>query len=255
MFKIGHIWGVPIRIHWSFSILFVIISYLAYIRNLDWIQISTFLLLLVLLFASVLLHELGHALTARRMGIKATDIILSPIGGLARLESLYKYPEKEIKVALAGPVVNFLIALVLFVYLYYIAEPGISFDPYSAFEFISLTAIMYFILYINVLLFVLNLVPAFPMDGGRVLRALLSFKLGPLKATQIASFTGRIISIVFLVVAVILRNYALIIISLFVYVLAVAEYRSLKSNLENEEIKKAGPSFPPTNRPEEDLNT
>ncbi len=238
MFRLAKIWGVPIKVHWSFALLFVLIFYMATIRQMPHAQIMSFLFLVMVLFICVLLHELGHALAAKKLGIKATDIVLSPIGGLARLESMHNYPKKEIIIALAGPAVNFVIALVLFIYLYFIAAQSQHFDPYAALDFLSLTAVLYFLFFINTMLFLFNLIPAFPMDGGRVLRALLTLRMPVLKATFIASVTGRVLSMLFLIVAFYYRYYALIVISLFVYIMAVTEYHALKrkyASMANED--------------------
>lgn len=242
----------------------LLMIYMAVFKDLSFPKLLSFCLLLTLLFACVLLHELGHVLAARWLNIEARDIILSPVGGLARIEAMEDYPKKEILVALAGPMVNFVLAATLFIYLYFIASGDWNFEPYAALAYLSFPAILYFLLFINVLLFLFNLVPAFPMDGGRILRAALSLKFDPLKATYMASVIGRAFAIMFLLVAFVGRHYALAIISAFVYLMALSEYRILAAKVSRQEamdegrpmdIKKAGPSFPPTNRPEEDLNT
>lgn len=267
MIPLVKIWGIPVKLHWSFFLVIGLIVYVSIARDLNIQQSLSFSLLVLILFICVLLHEMGHALTARRLGIAATDIILSPIGGLARLQPMDSQPRKEIIVAFAGPLVNLVIAFCLFIYLYLTDQPGLDFDPYAGLDFISLPALLYYMLFINVLLFLFNLLPAFPMDGGRILRALLSFRYDSLKATYIASVVGRIFAIGFLIIAVWQRQYGLFVISLFVYLMAIAEYQALKkkyhflahsepeSLMGGEDKKKAGPSFPPTNRPEEDLNT
>jgi Zn-dependent protease len=210
---------------------------MAFNQNMALWQVLNFSSLVLILFICVLLHEMGHALMAKALDISASDIILSPIGGLARLESMEKYPRKEILIALAGPFVNFLVALVLFIYLYFIAYKSMDFNPYGALDHINTHALLYFIFFINLLLFLLNLVPAFPMDGGRVLRAVLSIRYGPLSATRIASVIGRIMAFIFVIVAVYTRYYALIAISIFVYFMALFEYRTLLMKQQYEEEK------------------
>ena len=228
MLRLGTVMGVPVKLHWSFALFIPLFLYLIFIRHVEMLQLLVFSSLLLILFASVLIHELGHAFTANVLNVRANDIVLSPIGGLARLESMERFPRKEIKIALAGPLANLIVSVCLFVYLYFIMKPGQDFDPFAAFSFLSLPAVLYFALFINLMLFALNLIPAFPMDGGRILRALLSLKYGPLKATRIASVSGRVFAVVFLVLALFYRNYALIIISLFIYIMATAEFQSLK---------------------------
>jgi len=225
--RLTRIGGVPVKVHWSFSLLFLLVIYLAYVKNLAMDQLLSFGVMILILFACVLLHELGHTLMAKRLGIRATDIVLSPIGGLARLESMHAYPKKEIAISLAGPFVNLILALLLFILLYVVLEPGIDFDPYNAVGSIAWPALLYYMLFINLMLFVLNLIPAFPMDGGRILRALLSLRMDVLKATHIAVITGRIFAVLFMILAIYFRYYALIIVSLFIYIMATAEYRNL----------------------------
>lgn len=263
-FKIAQVSGIPVKLHWSFILIVLLLIYMSVFKDLSFPKLFSFCLLFALLFACVLLHELGHVLAARWLNIEARDIILSPVGGLARIEAMEDFPKKEILVALAGPMVNFILALTLFLYLYFIAAGDWNFEPYSALAYLSFPAILYFLLFINVLLFLFNLLPAFPMDGGRVLRAVLSLKFDSLRATYMASIIGRAFAVMFFIIAFVGRHYALTVISAFIYLMALSEYRILAAKLSRQEdseerpvraIKKAGPSFPPTNRPEEDLNT
>ena len=99
----GSVYGIPVKLHWSFLLIILLLVYMGVFRGLDLPQLLSFSFLVVLLFVCVLLHEMGHVLMAKALNIKATDIILSPIGGLARLESMDAYPKKEMLVALAGP--------------------------------------------------------------------------------------------------------------------------------------------------------
>ena len=143
----------------------------------------------LLVFLCVLLHEFGHALAARRFGIRTADITLWPIGGVARLERLPEKPLQELVVALAGPAVNVVIALVLALA---IGLGGVWFrDPGADADALQLWNLPTSLLIANIVLVAFNLVPAFPMDGGRVLRALLATRLPYARATQIAAVTSH----------------------------------------------------------------
>ncbi len=228
MLKIGSLLGVPIKLHWSFFLIILLIVYVSLERDLNGLQIFSFILLVLILFLCVLLHELGHALGAKKVGIKANDIIISPIGGLARIESMAQYPKKELFIALCGPMVNFVLAIVLFIYLYFIQGQQMSFDPFATMDFISIPALLYYLLFINTLLFAFNLIPAFPMDGGRILRALLSMKYSSVKATFIASVIGKLLAVGFFILAFFTRYYVLIVMSIFIFTMASTEYAVLR---------------------------
>ncbi|MFO0958027.1 MAG: site-2 protease family protein [Isosphaeraceae bacterium] len=147
-------------------------------------------LLLSAAFACVLLHEFGHALMARQFGIPTRDITLYPIGGVARLERMPRKPGPELAIALAGPAVNVAIALGLAAAL--ILSGGQVFPREAPFGSFWIGLML-----INGGLAVFNLIPAFPMDGGRVLRAMLAGWLGRLRATEIAAYTGQVLAVAF----------------------------------------------------------
>ena len=168
-------------------------------------------------FACVVLHELGHALMAWRFGVRTKDITLLPIGGVARLERMPDDPRQELWVALAGPAVNVLIAAVL---VFVSAIIGIAFD-WRGFEWTG-SNLLTDLIDVNIWLVLFNVIPAFPMDGGRVLRALLAIRMDYVRATVIAARTGQALAFVFGLVGL-FGNPFLVFIALFVWLGAEQE--------------------------------
>jgi Zn-dependent protease len=192
--KIATIFGIEVRIHVTFLL------FLAWIA-LTYYQIAGFsgavqgVLFMLALFGCVLLHEFGHALAAREFGIKTPDITLLPIGGVARLSRIPDKPWQELVVAIAGPVVNVVIAAVLIFVIHGTTEI-LQVDQLEnpRIELLGRLA------YINVMLVLFNMIPAFPMDGGRVLRSLLAMVVPYALATQIAAWIGQGLAIVFAII-------------------------------------------------------
>jgi Zn-dependent protease/CBS domain-containing protein len=184
--KIGRLWGIDIYMHATFLLIIGWVAFSYWLELHNWNAVIGGVLFILALFACVVLHEYGHALTARRFGVKTRDITLYPIGGVARLERIPEKPIEELWVALAGPAVNIAISAVLFVYLFLINGLGQlqGFDIASG-NFIAR------LLEINVLLAGFNLLPAFPMDGGRILRAILALNMDHMRATQVAASIGQ----------------------------------------------------------------
>jgi Zn-dependent protease/predicted transcriptional regulator len=233
--RIGRFAGIDVYIHTTFLLL------VAFFGFTYWQQTRTLsgtlegIAFLLALFLSVVLHEYGHALTARRYGIKARDITLLPIGGVARLERMPDKPLQELWVALAGPTVNIVIAVALFIYL------GLSrtIIPLTG---MTLTSGPFFerLLGVNLSLVVFNLIPAFPMDGGRVLRALLALRLDYVRATQIAATIGQGLAFLFGIIGL-FGNPMLIFIALFVWIGAQQESSmvQMKSTLGGIPVRQA----------------
>jgi Zn-dependent protease/CBS domain-containing protein len=213
LFDVG---GTAVRIHLTFFLL------LAWIAAIHWTRGGAVaavdgVLFIVLLFVCVLLHEFGHVFAARRYGIRTSDVTLLPIGGLASLERMPEKPSQEIFVALAGPAVNLAIALALVVVL------GARFDLSQVAQLQEATTTLTGrVAAANIALCVFNLIPAFPMDGGRVLRALLAIPLGYTRATRVAAMIGQGLAFVFALLGL-LGNPLLILIAVFIFLAASGE--------------------------------
>jgi Zn-dependent protease len=180
--KLGRVAGIDVYLHPTFLLVLTLTPVL---------QGGAFTILLVLtLFGCVLLHEFGHALTARRFGIETEDITLYPIGGVARLRRMPRSPGAELAIALAGPAVNIAIAAALALLL------GVGFFD-GAEGGLPVGFFLWNLMWVNLLLAGFNLIPAFPMDGGRVFRAALSGWLGRVRATTIAAGLGRGLALLF----------------------------------------------------------
>jgi len=182
-------------------------------------------IILAAAFACILLHELGHALTARAFGIPTRDITLTPIGGVARLERMPHSPGAELLITLAGPMVNVGIAAALGLALWV----G-GFEPWSASGSSYVEGFAFELLVINIVLAVFNMIPAFPMDGGRVLRAVLSGPIGRRRATEIAVFVGRLVATALFVYSLWSWHLMLAILALFVYVAGNSELRAVQAD-------------------------
>ncbi|HEY7520626.1 MAG TPA: site-2 protease family protein [Methylomirabilota bacterium] len=215
--KLGRIAGIDVYMHGTFLILLTWVGVSHYLERHRWIDAAAGLVFIVALFVIVVLHELGHALTARRYGIRTRDITLLPIGGVARLERMPDDPRQELLVAFAGPAVNVGLAVLLFTLMpSAMTTPALASVPAFDSGFIGRLA------WVNVALAVFNLLPAFPMDGGRVLRALLALRMDYVRATGIAAEVGRGLALMLGLVGL-FANPFLIFIALFVWVGATSE--------------------------------
>ncbi len=233
-FPVGRLWGTEIRIHSTFFLLLLWIALGAYFQGGSSFAVENLAFILAL-FACVLAHEFGHILMARRFGISTPDVTLLPIGGMARLERIPEKPMQEIAVALAGPAVNVAIWLVLTIALG--AKTGMAGlenigDPSQG--FLSRLAA------VNIFLVLFNMIPAFPMDGGRVVRAAVALWLGRVRATQIAAIAGQALAFLFGFLGLASGNPILVLIAVFVFVAASSEnsdvaMRELARNMKARE--------------------
>jgi Zn-dependent protease/CBS domain-containing protein len=216
-FKLGRFLGIDVFVHFTFLILLGFIGIAHWVAGQSLAAALSGLLFFGILFACVLLHEYGHALMARRYGIATRDITLLPIGGVARLERMPDKPAQELWVALAGPAVNVVIAGLLAIWL---SATG-TWQPLDSLG-IAEGNLLERILAANVFLVLFNMLPAFPMDGGRVVRALLAMRLDYSRATQIAATLGKGMAVVF-AVSGLFGNPMLLLIALFVWIGASQE--------------------------------
>lgn len=221
-FKIGRFAGIDLYIHATFLLLIL------WVVALHWLQFHTLngvgsgLLSILAVFACVVLHEFGHALTARHYGIATKDITLLPIGGVSRFEKLPEKPSQELAVAIAGPIVNVLIAAAIYAYLFLT-------DGFKPVTGLSITngPFLERLLVANFLLAAFNLIPAFPMDGGRALRALLATRMDHVVATQLAASIGQGLALVFGLVGLFFDPF-LVFIAFFVWIGAAHEAQSVQ---------------------------
>lgn len=217
---VGTVKGTVVRIHFTFLLFLVWIGVSHYARGGRDAALEG-IIFIILLFLCVLLHEFGHVFAARRYGVQTPDITLLPIGGVARLERIPEEPSQELIIALAGPAVNVVIAAILFVALGGFLPPE-SMDVQN-----PGTSMLARLAMVNVFLVVFNMIPAFPMDGGRVLRALLASRYGYQRGTQIAATVGQVLAFGLGLLGL-MGNPILVFIAIFVYLGAAGEAHAVQ---------------------------
>jgi Zn-dependent protease len=236
--------GIPVHLHWTFGLIFLYAMWIGFSNGLTLVDTGWLMVFFIALFTCVLLHEYGHSLTARRYGVQTQDIILTPIGGIARLERMPEKPVQEFLVALAGPMVNVVIALLLFglgwalfrderweIFKWFMeqqlnlsnSEETVDVISESGIETTGLLFYLPILVATNIALVVFNLIPAFPMDGGRIFRALLAMRIGRVRATKVAAIVGQVIAVLFIGIGLYYGPFTLALIGLFVFTTARTE--------------------------------
>ncbi len=228
-FQVAVVAGIPVRLHITFLLFLVWIGWTGQSQS-GW-QWPIYVLAV---FFCVVLHEFGHALTAKKYGIKTTNITLYPIGGVAMLESR-PTAKQELWVTIMGPAVNVVIAGLLYLYMW------ISPQQFQLTSDIRVGGILPALFFTNISLALFNLIPAFPMDGGRILRAALSLRLGELRATRIAAGVGQVVAIGLGVAGIITSQVILMLIAFFVFLVAGQELTSTvtRSLLAGRKVRDA----------------
>jgi len=239
-FQVARIGGIDLKIHATFLLLLAWFG-MAYYADGGLGAMMVGLSFIVLLFVCVVLHEFGHALAGRAYGIRTPDITLLPIGGVARLERMPEKPWQELVVALAGPAVNVVIAFAL----YLVIGRGLHLEDVASVDRGG-GDILSKLLAINIILVVFNLLPAFPMDGGRVLRALLATRLKRARATRIAAGIGQAVAVLFGLLGL-FGNPMLLFIAVFVFFGAQQEavYATAKESFEETRVAQIMQPLPP----------
>ncbi|MCS7166743.1 MAG: site-2 protease family protein [Gemmatales bacterium] len=225
--RIGRLFGIDVYAHFTFLLFLIWIGVSYYLVYQDWLKAAMGMLMIVMLFTIVVMHELGHALTARRFGIRTRHITLLPIGGVAWLERIPEKPWQELAIAIAGPAVNIVLAGILYaVFTSFLGTPeallNLSAEITEQVAASTAEQMVRTLFWVNVMLVAFNLLPAFPMDGGRVLRALLAMHMEYAQATNIAASIGQLMAILFGFLGLVF-NPMLLFIALFVWIGAQQE--------------------------------
>src|ERR671916_692530 len=220
-FKIGRAAGIDVKVHWTFIFLLAFAAFIGFRNAAEFggnsaVGIVVTIAIILALFLCVVLHEFGHSLVAQRLGIEIHSITLLPIGGVSHLEALPQKPSDEVKITLAGPLVNVVLAPIFFgVGLLFGAVPRMPADLFTGIG--SVGHFFFYLGYLNVVLAVFNLLPAFPLDGGRVLRGLLATRLGAVRATDISSAVGQLFAAAFFLIGLLGGNFFLALIAVFIF--------------------------------------
>jgi len=222
--KVGRPFGIKISIHWTFLLLIAWIVIIDVQRGLNFEQIMLSILFILTLFVCVVLHELGHSYAAIKYGADVRSITLLPIGGMANISKIPEKPKQELIMTVSGLAVNVVIALFLLGILLMKGDLNLQQMDFST---ITTKNFLTMLMFVNLFVVAFNLIPAFPMDGGRILRALFSMRMNRLQATKWSKNTGQFFAVAF-VIAGLFFNPFLVIIGIFVFIGASAEYNYMK---------------------------
>ncbi len=233
--NLGKPFGIKVSVHWTFSLLIAWIVFITVRQGLGTTQVLMHVFFILVLFLCVVLHEFGHSLTAIKLGGKVKSITLLPIGGMANITEMPENPRDEFLISAAGPMVNIVIAGLLWIYLGLFHTVDTDQMEFTTITFSNFPVIL---LAANLFIVAFNLIPAFPMDGGRLFRSALAMKMNRLKATRIAKDIGQIFAVMF-IFAGLFFNPFLIIIGFFVFLGAKGEYEMMryKDILNNYTVK------------------
>ncbi len=239
--QLGRFAGIKVQIHWTFWLLFLFIGFMVFANEGTFLDLVWNFVFIIALFICVVLHEFGHALAARKYGVGTRNITLLPIGGVANLKEMPENPKEEFIIAIAGPLVNVVIALLLWFIVpvdqFMIDDPEMLEEQLSG---ITANNFLFYLLAVNVALVVFNMIPAFPMDGGRVFRAILSTRMSRVQATKAATGLGKLLALVFFLFGL-FSNIILAVIAVFIYFGAHSENIVIQqiSLLEGNDIEDA----------------
>jgi stage IV sporulation protein FB len=216
--RLATFFRIPVRVHFTFPLVLVFFGVEGWLEG-GWREAFYGVFLVTAVFVCVVLHELGHSLQARRFGVGIRDIVLLPIGGMARVDRIPESPRKEILIAVSGPLVNFGLAGVILVSMWLSNSPLTVDDSFVSNLFL-----------INLALGVFNLVPAFPMDGGRILRGLLAVKYPYVRATRYATGVGQLIALLFALLGFVYTKLVMLpLIAVFIFFGAVNEEKMIRA--------------------------
>ena len=230
VYTIGRLGGTEVKVHLTFVLFLAWWAVGGYQQaGAAGALAAAFWLLAV--FACILLHEFGHILMARRFGVRTPDVILLPIGGVARLERIPEEPRQELLIALAGPAVTAAIALVLYLIIRLSGNDAGLGDLSPGRPFLSM------LMNVNVYLLLFNLIPAFPMDGGRVLRALLASRMGLVRGTRVAATLGQTLAIVGGLYAITIGHPLAVLVAFFVFLGASAEAEAVETRAAGDGLQ------------------
>lgn len=221
-YRLGTWAGISVFVHWTFVVMMAGFFVFFMVKAGSVLAALSALALVAAAFGCVILHEYGHALMARRFNIPTLDITMYPIGGVARLKGMPEKPREEFLIAIAGPAVNVAIAIILYIL------NNAQGRPMGLFQVLGPhTSVLGMLMWINIAMAGFNMLPAFPMDGGRVLRALLSSRIGHARGTQIAGIVGMGMAVLFGVIGLINLNFVLVFIAVFVFLGAKYEVQQV----------------------------